>query len=344
MAWSDLATYSSATHSLQRGLKSGRLAHAYLLSGSDMGGLELFARTLAKTVNCLQPPAVGDDGQALDSCDACSSCRRIDTDGHPDVFWVRAESKSRLIRGEQITERLQSIYLKPNEARRKVNIIVAADRMNPTAANKFLKTLEEPPPDTLMVLLTTSSDQVLETIRSRCQRITLFDPESLGGKGVEADWLKEFSAAAAGNEQSILERYRLLGVLVKQLAELKKSIGEKLEAASPLERIDDIEPEHRERLEKELDAAIEAEYRRQRSEILGLLHWWLRDIWLHTLKVDVALTQLHSLEAATRTLAARLTPDEAQRNLEEWDRTQRLLGTNIQEALALEVGLIKLKL
>ena len=94
---------------LQRSLERGRLGHAYLFHGADLDELEAVARTLAKTVNCTQPKARGqarsaaaDSGLPLDSCDACDSCRRIDSFNHPDVFWLRPESKSRVIRIEQI--------------------------------------------------------------------------------------------------------------------------------------------------------------------------------------------------------------------------------------------------
>lgn len=345
MAWQELDAFAAAAQSLQNGWERGRLAHAYLIAGDSLETLEHFARTIAKCLNCQNPPRVGKSGLPLDSCDRCLSCRKVDQYNHPDIQWIRAESKSRQIRGEQIGDLLQTVYLRPNEARYKVNMIVAADRLNATAANRFLKTLEEPPADSVLVLLTSAPDQVLETLRSRCQRITLFNAAAPAvSENGDAEWLEAFGAAAAGDTGGLLERYRLLCVLLKRLSELKSQIEERLTADSALEKQQDLEPGLRERLENELAASVEAEYRRLRGEILGTLQWWLRDVWLQTLQVDESLCRYPQLRQATSLIAKRLTATEAMANLDEMEKTLRLLNTNVQEALALEVGLLSLKL
>jgi len=139
-------------------------------------------------------------------------------------------------------------------------------------------------------------------------------------------------------------RYRLLGLILKKLGEQRAEIEKALGAASPLERYDDLESNMRDKLEDELEAAVEAEYRRQRTDLIGLLQWWLRDVWLETLAVGAEMTSFPSLAPAAKAVARRISPAEALSNLEEVDRMQRQLYTNVQEALALEVGLLKLKL
>src|SRR6266404_9427538 len=113
MAFSNLAETEGAVQLLQRSLERGRLGHAYLFSGSDLLELETITRTLAKAVNCENPPRRSPAGLPLDSCDRCRSCTRIDADNHPDISWVRPESKSRVITIEQMRELMQTIYLKP---------------------------------------------------------------------------------------------------------------------------------------------------------------------------------------------------------------------------------------
>ena len=142
----------------------------------------------------------------------------------------------------------------------------------------------------------------------------------------------------------MMARYRLLGLIMKKLAEQREEIEKALSARSPLERYDDLEKNMREKMEEELKAAIEAEYRRQRTDLLGVLHWWLRDIWLQSLAAGADLLSFPNLAAAAQTVAKRLSPSEARTNLEEMDRLQRLLHTNVQEALALEVGMLKMRL
>jgi hypothetical protein len=141
-----------------------------------------------------------------------------------------------------------------------------------------------------------------------------------------------------------MARYQLLGLLLKKLGEQRAEIEKSLAARSPLEQYDDLEPNVREKLEGELEAAVESEYRRQRADVLGALHWWLRDVWLQTLQAGGAAVCFPDLKAAAAAVAARISPAEAMRNLEHIDSLQRQLHTNVQEALALEVGLLKLKL
>jgi hypothetical protein len=157
-------------------------------------------------------------------------------------------------------------------------------------------------------------------------------------------WLGEFAAAAAATPKSLFGRYRLLSVLMTKLAAARESIEESLTKRSPLERYDDIETDLKEKWEDELTAAIEAEYRRQRGDFLGALQWWLRDVWLQALRLGEGLLSYPEFAESSRAVAARLDARRATENLNVIEQTQRLLASNVQEALALEVGLLKLRL
>ena len=146
---------------LQRSLDRGRLAHGYLFTGSQLTELEAVAETLAKTVNCAHPRRRRTGGPPVDSCDQCLSCRKIAHANHADVQWVRPESKSRVITIDQMRDLMQTIHLKPTEAEYKVGVIVAADRLNVHAANAFLKTLEEPPAKSVLILLSIEPQRLL---------------------------------------------------------------------------------------------------------------------------------------------------------------------------------------
>jgi DNA polymerase III subunit delta' len=344
MAFTSFPDEQDVVRLLQRSLERGRLAHAYLFAGSDLARLEAVARTLAKTLNCERPPLRSAGGLPQDCCDACPTCSKVEHESHPDVLYVRPESKLRVITIDQMRELMQTVQLKPTHAAWKVAVIVAADRLNVQAANAFLKTLEEPPADSILILLTTDPERMLETILSRCLRL------NFAGEGVRFEdpafkaWLARFVEMASAEQRSLLGRYRLLSVLLSRLNELKASISESLTKRSPLERFDDIEPDLREKWEVELDAAIEAEYRRQRADVLAGLQWWLRDVWLETIKLGRELWAFPQLGQATGKVARRLLPEQAQENLRLMEHLQRLLSTNVQEALALEVGLLELKL
>jgi DNA polymerase-3 subunit delta' len=341
--FSDFPEQSRIVQLLQRSLERDRLAHAYMFAGGSLEALEAMARTLAKTVNCLSPSRRAPGGLPLDCCDHCDNCRRIEQYIHPDVSWTRPESKSRVITIDVIRELMQTMNLKPAVAVFKVGVIVAADRLNVQAANSFLKTLEEPPPKSLLILLTTEPQRMLETILSRCLRLSFAD----AGMRFEAShtaWLDSFTSMAASGAGGLLARYRLLGLIMKKLAAQREEIEKALSARSPLERYDDLEPAMRDKLEDELSASIEAEYRRQRTDLLGVLHWWLRDVWLESLAAGADMLSFPKLAAAAQAVARRVSPIEARSNLEEMDRLQRQLHTNVQEALALEVGLLKMRL
>jgi DNA polymerase-3 subunit delta' len=390
MAFTDFPAQKQGVELLQRSLERGRLAHGYLFTGHQLDQLEGLARTLAKTLNCLHPVKRG--GVAVDCCDRCLGCQKVEHGNHADVFWVRPESKLRQIRIRQISRRkdspprvlLDAVNLKPTESQYKVAIIVAADRMNEEAANAFLKTLEEPPPRSVLILLTTEPERLLETILSRCLRLNFAGegPQQLAPAQLE--WLATFSEMAAVGQKSLLGRYRLMDVLLKKLNAVRETIDETLTARSPLEKYEDAEEQLRDKWEQELKAAIEADYRRQRADFLLALQWWLRDVWVQTLttvqspmskaqgpkpNVESAkpglgaggeaqepighrLSTIDSTEgllvfpqmAGTKRVAQRISPKEAMENLRILEQLQRWLSTNVQEALALEVGLLKLHL
>jgi DNA polymerase-3 subunit delta' len=390
MAFQDFPEQAQGVELLQRSLERGRLAHGYLFTGHQLGPLEGLARTLAKTLNCLHPVKRG--GVAVDCCDRCLNCRKVEHDNHADVFWVRPESKSRQIKIGQIVHRedspprvlLDSVNLKPTESQYKFGVIVAADRMTDQAANAFLKTLEEPPPRSVLILLTTEPQRLLETILSRCLRLNFAGegPQQLAS--AQMAWLATFSEMAAADQKSLLGRYRLMDVLLRKLNEVRASIDETLTARSPLEKYEDAEEALRDKWGEELKAAVEAEYRRQRADFLLALQWWLRDVWLQTLRevqsleskvqsqesiaqsprseaeegageprtINHRLSTIHSPEAllafpklvGTKRVAERITPQAAMENLRIMEQLQRWMHTNAQEGLALEVGLLKLHL
>jgi DNA polymerase-3 subunit delta' len=342
MSFSDFSN-RQVVEVLQRSLERGRVAHAYLFTGSRLAEQEDVARTLIKTLNCLQPVRKGQDGRPLDSCDRCLSCRKIDQGIHADVAWIRPESKSRVITIDQIREALQTIHLKPTEAGYKMTVIVAADRLNAQAANAFLKTLEEPPTRSVLALLTTEPQRILETILSRCLRLNLGGETGPSSDPVDVSWLQDFSRLASEKPGDLLGRYRLLGVLLSRLTELKNGLEKDLTAKSPLNRYDDIDPKLRDRWEDELTAAIEAEYRRKREDTLLTLEWWMRDVLLKSKRLDDRLS-FPQLQGSVDVIARRIGPRMAVENLATLEQTQRLLHSNVQEALALEVGLLKLHL
>jgi len=343
MALSEFRDQHQGVELLQRSLGRGRLGHAYLFAGEDLEFLEGVARNLAKMVNCTDATVPDGQPQHVDSCDACSPCRRIDSGGHPDVLWIRPESKSRVITIDQIRDVLHVVSLKPTEARTKVAVLVGADRMNTQAANAFLKTLEEPPGNALLILLSTQPQNLLQTILSRCLFLR-FGGDELRFPECVQSWLKEFTQAIARAHSGLLVRYEILGQWLTELGGLRRRVEEAMRGRSPLEQHDDVEPKLREKWENELKAAAESEYRRLRADYLTGLQWYFRDVWVKTLGVGEELLALPDLAGTTQALSAKSNAQDAYENVQLLARTQRLLDSNLQEALVLEVMLLRLKI
>ena len=150
---------------LQHGLQAGRLSHAYLIVGPPHVGKMTLALNMAQSVNCEQEFA---------PCIECNSCIRISANIHPDVeiIGLASEGKAEIGIG-QIRDLQANAHLPPFEGKCKVFIVDGAERLSSEAANCLLKTLEEPLPRTLFVLLTARENQLLPTVVSRCQRIEL---------------------------------------------------------------------------------------------------------------------------------------------------------------------------
>lgn len=341
MGFAQILGQELATGLLRRSLAAGRLAHGLLFEGEDLPTLEAVAVALAKTLNCARPKA---DAAGPDACDRCEPCRRIEAGLHADIQWIRPESKLRVITIDQMREAMKSIHLKPVEGKYKCTILCSAERLNVQAANAFLKTLEEPPASTIIMLLSPEPQRLLDTIRSRCVRIRLAGPLASPLPPEDAQWLESFIEMGARENGGLLGRYRLLSSLLERLNAKRESIESRLSKSSPLERYSDVDPKLRELWEVELKAAIESEYRLERGQLLVLLEWWLRDLWLVSSGHEGIALRYPEWEPATRSLGSRIRDEEAAENLNTIERLQRQLASNVQEALAIEVGFLRLKL
>jgi DNA polymerase-3 subunit delta' len=181
MAWDTILSHAREIEKLRCGCAAGRLAHAYAFVGPSGIGKLRFAREFARCLLC-DRHADAD----LESCGECSSCQQVSAHTHPDLLTValpegKREIPLKMFIGEDDSRGKEGlcydITRKPMSARRRVAIIDDADAMNEEGANSLLKTLEEPPPNSVLILIAASADSLLSTIRSRCQVVT-FQPLS----------------------------------------------------------------------------------------------------------------------------------------------------------------------
>lgn len=241
---------------LRSAILNGRVAHSYLFAGPEGVGKRAVALAFAKALNC-EVPSGGEP------CESCQSCELFERKAHPNLMEVWPTSKEKdelvkdldggLIRIEQIRQ-VQSALKYKIDGGRKAVIVDRAEKLMPQAANAFLKTLEEPPAGSLIMLVTSRPTELLQTILSRCQRIN-FKPlpeEELAGylreqRGAAA---KEASAIArlTGGSLARALKYMDEGTngerkeILKRLSSLETGdVAEALDLADELSKRDDIE-------------------------------------------------------------------------------------------------------
>lgn len=190
--FTDIAGHEFQKNILIRAARENIVSHSYLFAGPDGVGKKLVALEFAKILNCR-----GDAKSDTVNC-GCSSCKKIEKRIHPDVVLVEFTGVKN-IKVDQVREEVEDkLFLKPFEARFKVVIVDESDRMNNSAQNAFLKTLEEPPKDSIIILVTSSPTSLLPTIRSRCQMLW-FNPL---GESVIAEMLE--SRGDYSSEEAVL--------------------------------------------------------------------------------------------------------------------------------------------
>ncbi len=177
---------TAQTAALRAAHESGRTPHALLIHEAPGTGGEWLAGWAAALVLC-------EHGNAA-PCGECVACRRVAALSHPDVSWLRPQEDSRQIRIEQVRELSAELALTSHGGGYKVGIISPADALNRFAANALLKTLEEPPPRTLLILVASEPSRLPPTVLSRCQRLRIRAPERaesvawLSARQGRADW------------------------------------------------------------------------------------------------------------------------------------------------------------
>jgi DNA polymerase-3 subunit delta' len=243
MIWSDLRGHTPQVEMFRRAVQRGRMAHAYLFVGPPGIGKRLVAARIAQALFCDRHAEA-----ELDACGVCGPCKQVQAGTHPDLLTLGLpEGKKELpiaalLGADERRGReglLYELSLRPMSATRRIAIIDDADRLSEECANALLKTLEEPPPGSILFLLTPSSDLLLPTIRSRSQPI-VFSP--LGVEEVAELLLAQEQAA---DRQAAEEAARLSGGSLETARQLLapelRQLRELLHAALSTPRFDPVE-------------------------------------------------------------------------------------------------------
>jgi DNA polymerase-3 subunit delta' len=316
-------TRKAAIGFLRRAHDQKRLAHAYLISGPAGSGKRELAAKLASVVN------------GTDADDVFSSKAR-------EIFLAEPESKSRRILIEQIRELEHGLQMRASDGRRKVAIIAEADRLQPQAANAFLKTLEEPPSNSLLLLLSALPEALPDTIVSRCISI----PLAANGEEMEmperAELVELLRDAAREKSWSVQQAYRvgqgLQSLLGKIREQIKAQTAEafKHEEARYRNSTDGAWLDDREDYYKALTESL---YIQRRAALVEVL----LEFWSDVLRAcsKVARRDLSAAKKETAALAERFSTPEVLRRIQRLEELRDQLGRNIQEALAFEVAFLQ---
>lgn len=315
---------SDAFAALRGAAAEGRLAHAYLLVGPPRTSGRVFAESVLKLLYCTA---------AEKPCGTCDGCHRVERRSHPDVTWLEPEKKSRVIGVEQVRDLNHRLAQTSFAGGWKAGVVCFADRMEDACANAFLKTLEEPPGRSLLLLVTEHPQALLPTLLSRCQRIQLSSRQDT----VAAAWhapLLEILRAPVGS--SVAEKMATAARIKQVLGEVKRSI-EQAEQGDAGDASDEEDGE----VSTDIAAArVEAKYRKERSDLLETAILWHRDLLACCLGAPDAVLYHADDAALLRAKATSLTPGQAMANLRQLEAVVRRLDRNLYDLAALEACLL----
>lgn len=280
---------------LNKALENNRLPHGILLHGDDLGALESVCFELSRKL--------------LESNDQ-------EIAQHPDFFSIRPVNKMRQINAESTRDLIDRIYHTPNRANRKVAVVYEADRMNTTAANAFLKTLEEPPLNTTIFLLTSRPYGLLDTIRSRCLNFRLpaaleriEDAEWAAWEQLYSEWVEGAQKRPGSKkevERVVIKIYKMVVEFEKILARLgdqqweknKESLPEGLADEEEIAQKTGVTKAIRHRLFKEIEELTRnVALKVPSAAVVGKLSQVVAELERVTALIEVNLNECTALEA-----------------------------------------------
>src|SRR6185369_1703407 len=258
-----------------------------------------------------------------------------------EIFVARPESKSRRIVIAQIRDLEHALQMRASGGRCKVAIISDADRLQPQAANAFLKTLEEPPKDSLLLLLSALPEALPETILSRCIAIPLASNGETQSRKEEEKLAKLLHQASRQTNWSIQFAYRLSQEFQRLLRGIREEVKHETDDALKREQTrykDATDGAWLEEREEYYKALTESLYLQRRAALVETLFAW----WTDVLRAsnDVAQRDIPNAKQETAMLANRFSTAEILRRIRSLEELRDHLGRNIQEGLAIEVAFL----
>ena len=307
-------------------IESKKISHAYILQGERGSGKEFIAKIFAQTLQC--------EKQEINPCNECHSCKQAQTNNHPDIIKLVHE-KPNTIGVEDIRNQIASdVCIKPYSGPYKIYIVNEAEKMTIQAQNALLKTLEEPPEYTVIILLTANIEILLPTIRSRCVILSMKPVENklmrkylmddLHVPDYQADICVAFARGNVGK--------------AKSLASSEEFENIKDEAVTVLKYIKDMET-------GELISTIKkmSEFKVDIYDYLDILTIWYRDVLLYKATKDVNDLTFKDELKYIKKQADESAYEGIETIIKAIDKTKTRLNANVNFELALELLLFTIK-
>jgi DNA polymerase-3 subunit delta' len=320
----DVLDQHHAVGLLRSALRSGRVHHAYLFAGPAGTGRSETAAAFAQALQC--------DRYQEDSCGSCEPCRKVSSDVHPDVRWVRPLEGKNTIGIDQVREVRREASYGPHEGRWKVFVFCPADAMLAEAQNSLLKLLEEPPERVVLVLVVESPQALLPTVVSRCQMVRF--------NLVPISQIEHALRVQLGVDAA---RARVLAALSAGRAARAAAWAKDPEALQDRDAV----VEHLVRAEREgLLAALQAaefltQDRSRLAERLEVASLWYRDLLVWRETQDPSLLVNLDRQAEIQELAGSLEPAGLRRRLEALEEARWAVRRNANPRLALEAAFLR---
>jgi DNA polymerase III subunit delta' len=322
MSFKDICGQEKPIAFLKNAMERGRVSHAYLFFGLSGVGKRTTAEIFARALNCREAP--------LDACGRCVSCLKMARENHPDILILKPEGQ--FIRIQEIRALQNQMRFKPFEGGKRVFILVDAERMNSAAANALLKTLEEPAPSNILILVSSRPHQLPLTILSRCQplRFSPLSREQIASclterLKMERETASVLAASAGGSIGKALKLHKDTYLKAREDILRKIAAFRKEDPIGALSLVDV--------LGKERGALLEG---------LDILRTWYRDILVYRETGETDKLFHRDCLEALKVCAERMAVPDILQNMKTVSRACNAIERNANKQLTLETMLFRL--
>lgn len=335
MRFDDIPGQLQVKEQLKKSLETGNISHAYLFSGNGRCGKTAMARVFAAALLC--------ENKGTEPCGQCHSCRMAMTMNHPDIVTLRFTGKT-TYKVDDIREQLNSdMAIKPFCSERKIYIIPEAERMKTDCQNALLKTLEEPPPYGIIILVTGNHEILLPTVRSRCVRLDFEPTVSMEYRDLALSMLRNLGSRSLESVMSLIKENVTKPAPQpedQEEGEGKKSPGKKAAGKKRSAAKEDEEDEE----EGEGSGSSKVSlFKLNKDEILDVMLLWYRDVMLYKATSDGALLTFPQEEGAIRSESQRLSYESIHKALDGIQTARERINANLKAENVMESLLLTIR-